>query len=104
LGEAAVGPGEVTVTTGGVPTVLLGDPDAWQADWALLTAARRSWPIALVGCSASDHRALLRDPQTPPPLGRRPGECWLARDGRTVRAVLETSSARESEEKRSPNR
>ncbi|HEV7741602.1 MAG TPA: FtsK/SpoIIIE domain-containing protein [Pseudolysinimonas sp.] len=70
------------------PTVLLGDPDAWQADWALLTTARREWPIVLTGCAPADHRALLRDRDLPPLLGSRPGECWLAHEGRTVRAVL----------------
>ncbi|MEO8263587.1 MAG: FtsK/SpoIIIE domain-containing protein [Pseudolysinimonas sp.] len=73
-------------------TVIIGDPDAWQAEWALLTRARREWPIVLLGCAAADHRALLRDRQHPPPLASRPGECWLASGGRAVRAVLEIAS------------
>ena len=80
---------EVQGVHGPAPTVLIGDPDAWQGEWALLTAARREWPIVLVDVKAADHRALLRDRELPPPLGSLPGECWLAVDGRTVRAVLD---------------
>jgi S-DNA-T family DNA segregation ATPase FtsK/SpoIIIE len=95
---------ELDVGPGGRPTVLLGDPDAWQSEWALLTEVRRAAPIVLFGCTAADHRVLLREAQAPPPLGRRAGECWLSRDGATVRAVFEDVSARESEEKDPPNR
>jgi S-DNA-T family DNA segregation ATPase FtsK/SpoIIIE len=85
--------------------VLLGDPEAWLADWAMLSAARRDWPIVLVAASAADHRALLRDRALPPPLGRSPDECWLSSDGRTRRAVLALPDAtRESEEKPPRNR
>jgi S-DNA-T family DNA segregation ATPase FtsK/SpoIIIE len=76
------------VASAPVPTVVIGDPDAWQADWTLLTTARREWPIVLTGCAPADHRALLRDRDLPPLLGSRPGECWLAHEGRTSRAVL----------------
>jgi S-DNA-T family DNA segregation ATPase FtsK/SpoIIIE len=88
------------VTTSAVPTVIIGDPDAWLADWSLLTLARREWPIALTGCAPADHRALLRTRELPPLLGHAAGECWLATEGVTVRAVLrlgpELSSAPES--------
>ncbi|MGN6502933.1 MAG: FtsK/SpoIIIE domain-containing protein [Pseudolysinimonas sp.] len=76
------------VTRSAVPTVLVGDPDAWLADWPLLTLARREWPIALTGCAPADHRALLRSRELPPLLGGAPGECWLATEDVTVRAVL----------------
>jgi S-DNA-T family DNA segregation ATPase FtsK/SpoIIIE len=84
-------PGDLRVSGGTVPTVVLGDPDAWLAEWALLSTARRDWPIILVGVTSADHRALLRDRALPPPLGQRPGECWLSIDGRTERAVLALS-------------
>jgi hypothetical protein len=89
---------------GGRPTVLLGDPDAWQSEWTLLTEARRGIPIVMIGCTAADHRMLLREAQPPPPLGVRPGECWLSRGGHTVRAVWERASTPESEEFHRPNR
>ena len=68
-------------------TVLLGDPDAWQGDWAALARARRDLPIVVHGCSAADLRALTRSRETPPPLG--PGEVWLVENGRVRRAVLD---------------
>ncbi len=81
-------PEDLHVAAEAVPTVVLGDPDAWLAEWSLLAAARRDWPIALVDVTAAEHRALLRDRDLPPPLGSHPGECWLSIEGRTVRAIL----------------
>jgi DNA segregation ATPase FtsK/SpoIIIE, S-DNA-T family len=67
-------------------TVLLGDPDAWQADWAALARARRDLPMVVVDCSAADLRAVTRSREMPPPLGA--GEVWLVEQGRVRRAVL----------------
>lgn len=67
-------------------TVLLGDPDAWQSDWATLSRARRELPLVFAGCSVADVRAITRSREVPPPL--RAGEVWLAVDGRIRRAVL----------------
>lgn len=66
-------------------TVLLGDPDAWQSDWASLARARRDLPIVFSGCSVADVRAIARTRELPPPL--RPGEVWLVEGGRARRAV-----------------
>ena len=82
------------VTSGDAPIVVLGDPDAWNAEWALLGRARREWPIVLHAATLADHRALTRSRELPPPLGARPGECWLVRDGVTVRAILPGPSLR----------
>lgn len=68
--------------------VVLGDPDAWQADWALLGRARRGLRLAVVGCSAAELRAIARPREAPPPLGDEPGECWLVEDGAVTRARL----------------
>lgn len=96
---------ELHVATGPVPTILVGDPDAWLADWTLLSAARRDWPIVLIDVTAADHRTLLRDRTLPPPLAQAPGECWLSVDGRTRRAILSMpGTTRESEEKHPGNR
>jgi S-DNA-T family DNA segregation ATPase FtsK/SpoIIIE len=84
---------ELRVASGSAPIVLLGDADAWQAEWALLGRARREWPIVLHAATLADHRALTRSRELPPPLGVRPGECWLVRDGVTVRATLRTIQA-----------
>ena len=66
-------------------TVLLGDPDAWQADWATLARARRELAIVVAGCSPAELRAVTRFRETPPPL--RAGEVWLVEGGRVRRAV-----------------
>lgn len=70
------------------PGVLLGDPDAWQAEWTELTRARRDLPIVFHACVPGDVRAIARARETPPPL--RPGEVWLAEHGGVRRAVLPT--------------
>jgi S-DNA-T family DNA segregation ATPase FtsK/SpoIIIE len=76
--------GEVRVDPG--RTVLLGDPEAWQADWATLARARRDLPIVIHGCGVADVRAITRAREVPPPL--HPGEVWLVEHGRVRRAVL----------------
>jgi S-DNA-T family DNA segregation ATPase FtsK/SpoIIIE len=76
----------------GVPTVdpgrsvLLGDPDAWQSDWATLARARRDLSIVFHGCSVADVRAIARTREVPPLLA--PGEVWLVENGRIRRAVF----------------
>jgi S-DNA-T family DNA segregation ATPase FtsK/SpoIIIE len=76
-GEPVIDPGR---------TVLLGDPEAWQADWATLARARRDLPIVFRGCGVGDVRAITRVREAPPPLA--PGEVWLVEHGRVRRAVL----------------
>jgi S-DNA-T family DNA segregation ATPase FtsK/SpoIIIE len=68
-------------------TVLLGDPDAWQSDWAALSRARRDLPIVLHACGLADFRAITRLREMPPPLAA--GEVWLVEHGRVNRAILE---------------
>jgi len=93
LGDApAPDEGELRVSFGGAAVVLLGDPDAWQAEWALLGLARRELPIAVIGCGPSELRAIARVRDVPPPLGSRPGECWWVDGGVVRRAVLELSA------------
>jgi len=87
--EPAPADEELRVSRGGAPVVLIGDPDAWQAEWALLSLARRELPIAVIGCSASELRAITRARDAPPPLGGRPGECWWVDAGAVRRALLE---------------
>jgi S-DNA-T family DNA segregation ATPase FtsK/SpoIIIE len=87
--QPAPGDDELRVSRGEAPVVLLGDPDAWQAEWALLSLARRELPIAVIGCSASELRAVTRAREAAPPLGGRPGECWWVDGGAVRRAVLD---------------
>ncbi|MGN6324798.1 FtsK/SpoIIIE domain-containing protein [Pseudolysinimonas sp.] len=86
-GAGAAADGESDAVRSDACDVLLGDPDAWQADWTLLGRARRELPVAVVGCTAAELRALTRTRDAVPPLGARPGECWLV-DGGVVRRAL----------------
>jgi len=83
--------GELHVSRGTAAVVLIGDPDAWQAEWALLALARRELPMAVVGCGASELRAVSRLRDAPPLLGGRTGECWWVEAGQVRRALLELS-------------
>jgi S-DNA-T family DNA segregation ATPase FtsK/SpoIIIE len=83
--------GELRVSRGEPPVVLIGDPDAWQAEWELLGMARRDLSIAVIGCGASELRAISRARDAPPLLGDRRGECWWVDAGVVRRAVLELS-------------
>lgn len=73
------------VGRGEPPTVLLGDPDAWNADWAALAEVRRAG-LLLLDVDATDARALGRVRETPP-LG--PGEGWWVEGGVAERVVLD---------------
>lgn len=84
LGQSDAGDGELVIDPG--RTVILGDPEAWQADWATLSRARRDLAIVFHGCAAADLRAIARIREVPPPLA--PGEVWLAENGTVRRAVL----------------
>jgi len=92
VGEHGVGEHRVGEPDAGVPivdpgrSVLLGDPDAWQSDWATLARARRDLPIVFHGCSVADVRAIARTREVPPLLA--PREVWLVENGRIRRAVL----------------
>lgn len=86
--EPAPDDGELRVA-GREPIVLLGDPEAWQAEWALLGTVRREFPLIVTGCTTAELRAVARVREMPPPLGDRLGECWLVDGGTVRRAILQ---------------
>ena len=69
-------PGQLEVTRGDAPSVLVGDPDDWQARWGAIAALRETMPLLFDGCSVADYRAVTRDRRLPPPLAR-PDTLWL---------------------------
>jgi S-DNA-T family DNA segregation ATPase FtsK/SpoIIIE len=88
--QPAPDPDELALrVSNGEPLVLIGDPDAWQAEWPLLASVRRELPLVFSGCTAPEVRAVARIRDTLPPLGERPGECWLVDGGVARRAILE---------------
>jgi S-DNA-T family DNA segregation ATPase FtsK/SpoIIIE len=51
------------------PSILVGDPDAWQARWSLFGSLRRHCRIVFDGCELAQVRALLQTRVLPPLLG-----------------------------------
>lgn len=70
-------------------TIVAGDPDAWHAQWALLTALRPRALILFDRCTVADFRALSGRRELPPPISRGSDACWaLASDGSISRVSV----------------
>ena len=91
LGEGPVPADDELRAVAARPLVLVGDPDAWQAEWALLGMVRREMPLVAVGCTPAELRSLARVRDGIPLLGSRPGECWLVEAGNVRRAILDAT-------------
>lgn len=75
--------------TSGGQTVLVADPDAWQANWTLLSALRVSATLVVESCSMGEYRAITRSRVRPPHLHMHPGRAWrIANDGVITRCQL----------------
>lgn len=61
--------------------VLLGDPDEWQAQWNLLTAARPNRVFVYDGCGVRDYRAISRSRTLPPPIAGDGRTVWFVKPG-----------------------
>jgi DNA segregation ATPase FtsK/SpoIIIE and related proteins len=59
------------------PRILLGDPDAWLANWGLVGRLRASVPVAFHGCSVADFRAISHLRTLPPPVTESADALWL---------------------------
>jgi len=71
------------------PQVLIGDPDAWQTQWALLAALRVRTAIVFDGCSLGEFRVIGRRRSVPPALAPGRGHVWVLRsDGTVERGAL----------------
>jgi S-DNA-T family DNA segregation ATPase FtsK/SpoIIIE len=79
---------QLEVSRGGVPPVLIADPDLWQSHWALFTRLQRG-SVLFDGCSTADIRVLTRSRELPPPFPAGARTLWLrAADGRLDRATV----------------
>ena len=87
LGTSAA---DLAVSTGNTPRAIVGDVDAWQAQWGALAATRSIHTVIVDGCSASEFRAVTRVRELPPVLetSRRDGFWLLRTDGTVTRAEL----------------
>ena len=68
--------------------IVVGDPEAWQAQWTLLARLRGTARIVFDRCSLSDFRLLGHRRELPPPLAPGRGRVWaLHPDGEVTRAM-----------------
>ncbi|GAA1748414.1 FtsK/SpoIIIE domain-containing protein [Agromyces humatus] len=66
------------------PTVIVGDADAWAANWAMAARIREEAVIVVHG-GAPEYRALIRDRALPPLLDEGGGQCWASFGGAPAR-------------------
>jgi S-DNA-T family DNA segregation ATPase FtsK/SpoIIIE len=59
---------------------LVGDVDAWMANWSLLAALRERGDL-VVHAGAAEYRSVTRDREPPPMLDPGAAQCWLLRPG-----------------------
>ncbi|KQV05214.1 FtsK/SpoIIIE domain-containing protein [Leifsonia sp. Root112D2] len=85
---------DVSSTSAGSPaSVIVGDPDAWQARWSLLGTLRTRGMLAFDGCTPAEVRAIARTRALPPLLGPERDRVWLCdAEGHLSRARLPTAS------------
>lgn len=76
------------------PTLFVADPDAWQANWQLLSELRSTATMIFDRCSVADFRAITGNRQLPPPIEPGSSSAWLFQPGGSPRRVR---FARESE-------
>ena len=80
---------DVSVSAGSDPRAIVGDVDAWQAQWGALAALRSSHSVVVDGCTANEFRSVTRVRALPPVLDPRGSAFWLlAPDGSVARARL----------------
>ena len=71
------------------PSVIIGDPDAWQAHWTLLGAVRGSGGLVVVDhCSVAEFRAISGRRTLPPPIRTSVDQCWALETDGSVRRML----------------
>ncbi|TFD48884.1 hypothetical protein E3T55_12600 [Cryobacterium frigoriphilum] len=89
MDSAGPGVGRLEVRDATAGTVIVGDPDAWQAQWALLSAIRARGALIFDGCSHADLRLLSHRRDLPPPLLPGRSRVWvLSPDGALRRGML----------------
>ncbi len=89
--SASLAAGAAALEFGSIPpgTVFIGDPDAWQRQWSLLAALRRSAPVLFDRCTVAEFRSISGRRQLPPPLAPGRNHAWLLdTDGRVTRTAL----------------
>lgn len=83
-----------TLSTGGLalgdaraPAIVIGDPEAWQANWTLLATVRSGGLVVFDRCTVADFRAISARRILPPPIAPGVEQCWALEPDGTVRRM-----------------
>ncbi len=68
------------------PRVVIGDADAWMANWALAGAMREDATVIVHG-GPREYRVLVRDATLPPLLDDPVAQCWVLAPGRCAEQI-----------------
>ena len=74
------------------PTIVVGDPDGWQANWALLGALRAGGLVVVDRCSVAEFRAISGRRSLPPPIRAGADHCWAIEPDGSVRRMRAPSA------------
>lgn len=91
-GAGSVGVGSLEVVSALSPTIVVGDPDGWQANWALLGALRAGGLVLIDRCSVAEFRAISGRRTLPPPIRVGVDDCWAIEPDGTVRRMRAPSA------------
>jgi len=89
---SSVSAGVLEVVDAHAPDVVVGDPDGWQASWALLGALRSRALIVFDRCSVAEFRAISGRRTLPPPIRAGADQCWALEPDGSVRRMLVPSA------------
>jgi S-DNA-T family DNA segregation ATPase FtsK/SpoIIIE len=87
LAELRTDPAPLLIGDGS--SCIIGEPEAWLAQWGALPALRSHSALMFDGCTIADVRAISASRELPPPPSRGERPLWmLGRDGSFERARL----------------
>ncbi|HMH59533.1 MAG TPA: FtsK/SpoIIIE domain-containing protein, partial [Galbitalea sp.] len=77
-------PDDLTVSRGGLPTIVVADPDSWQSHWTTFGSLQRDSTVLFDGVSLAEFRALTRSRDLPPPFAGRERALWVQTPDKTL--------------------
>jgi S-DNA-T family DNA segregation ATPase FtsK/SpoIIIE len=81
--ETAPGASIAEISADG-PVVVVGDADAWQQRWSLLSQLRAAHDVVVDAACPAEYRALTGRRELPPYARPAAGRAWLLRGGETI--------------------
>jgi S-DNA-T family DNA segregation ATPase FtsK/SpoIIIE len=67
---------DLSISRGGLPTIVVGDPDSWQSQWSTFGSLQRDSTVLFDGVSLAEFRALTRSRDLPPPFAVGERALW----------------------------